>query len=77
MIQKQLFFLLLINTPKEQVIAAFFAKPKKESVIADLLLGKDKNKQDANKKTEVNHYEKLDKGVIGQKIMFVLPLPPE
>ncbi|WP_338815822.1 hypothetical protein V9L05_24155 (plasmid) [Bernardetia sp. Wsw4-3y2] len=58
-------------TPKEQVVDAFFAKPKKESVIADLPLGKDKNKQDTNKKTEVNHYEKLEKGVIGQKITLV------
>ncbi|WP_375563454.1 M23 family metallopeptidase (plasmid) [Bernardetia sp. OM2101] len=51
-------------TSKEQVIDTFFAKTKKESVLADLPLGK-------NKKTKVDHYEKLDKGVIGQKITLV------
>ncbi len=54
-----------------QIVDAFFAKPKKESVFADLPLGKDKNKKDTNQKTEVNHYEKLEKGVIGQKITLV------
>lgn len=53
-------------TPKQQIVDAFFAKVKEENVLADLPLDKDKNQE-----AKVDNYEKLEKGVISQKITLV------
>lgn len=63
-------------TPKEAIKDAFFAKVDKEQVIADAPLADVKDKKgkkvgEKNQKTEVDHFEKLEGGVIGQKIKLV------
>ncbi|AXT50609.1 hypothetical protein D1818_07090 [Aquimarina sp. BL5] len=64
-------------TPKETIKDAFFAKVEKEEVVADGPLADVKNKKgkkvgEKNPTTKVDHYEKLEDAVIGQKIKLVV-----
>ncbi|MFD2561427.1 M23 family metallopeptidase [Aquimarina rubra] len=63
-------------TPKETIKDAFFAKIDKEEVVADGPMTEVKNKKgkkvgEKNPTTTVDHYEKLEDAVIGQKVKLV------